>query len=220
MKQGAREVDDYATELALARRENPQDDLASVIGTLKIDGDTLSVHEMKGWFSLMILGGLETTRNALATGTWQFLENPDQRKLLVENEAIVADAVEEVFRWGSPSRTVLRTANDDLEFQGREMKAGDWLILFAASGNRDESVWADPDRFDITRERQDHLALGHGIHKCMGRTTARLEMTRFFPKILKAFPELALTGDPTWVADYNSNGIHHMPVTHNGVVRR
>ena len=219
-KQGAREVDAYATELALDRRANPRDDLASVIGTLKIDGDTLSVHEMKGWFSLMILGGLETTRNGLATGVWQFLENPDQAKLVVENEAIVPDAVEEVLRWGSPSRTVLRTANEDLEFRGREMRTGDWLILFAASGNRDESVWKDPDRFDITRERKDHLALGHGIHKCMGRTTARLEMTRFFPKILKAFPELALTGDPTWVADYNSNGIHHMPVTHNGVVRR
>ena len=194
--------------------------MASVIGSLKVDGDVLSVHEMRSWFSTLIIGGLETTRNALGTGTWQFLENPGQRAMVVGNEAIVPDAVEEVMRWGSPSRTVLRVANEDLEFHGKEMKSGDWIILFAASGNRDESVWEDPDRFDIARERKENLGLGHGIHKCLGRHLARLEMARFFPKFLSAFPELALTAEPVWVADYNSNGIHHMPVTHNGVVHR
>ena len=217
---GAREVDEYAEKLALARRKDPRDDLASVIGSLKIDGDSLSLHEMRSWFSTLIIGGLETTRNALGTGTWQFLENPGQRAMVVENEAIVPDAVEEVVRWGSPSRTVLRVANEDLEFHGKEMKSGDWIILFGASGNRDESVWADPDRFDITRERKESIALGHGIHKCLGRNLVRLELARFFPKFLGAFPKLALTAEPVWVADYNSNGIHHMPVTHNGVVNR
>jgi len=218
--QGAREVDEYAGKLALSRREHPQDDLASVIGSLKIDGDNLSLHEMKSWFTTLILGGGETTRNALGTGVWQLLEHPEQRTMVVENEAIVSAAVEEVLRWGSPSRTVLRVANEDLEFHGKDMKAGDWVILFGASGNRDDSVWDDPDRFDITRERKDHLALGQGIHKCLGRNVARLELARFLPKFLRAFPELALTGEPEWVADYNSNGIHHMPVTHHGVVRR
>jgi cytochrome P450 len=218
--QGAREVDEYAGMLALSRRENPKDDLATVIGSLKIDGDNLSLHEMKSWFSTLILGGLETTRNGLGTGTWQFLENPEQRTMLLQNEAIVPDAVEEVLRWGSPSRTVLRVVNEDLEFRGKDMKAGDWVILFGASGNRDESVWEDPDRFDITRERKDHLGLCHGVHKCLGRNLVRLEMARFFPRFLSAFPKLALTAEPEWVADYNSNGIHHMPVTHHGVVRR
>jgi cytochrome P450 len=217
---GAREVDEYASKLALARREDPRDDLASVIGALKIDADKLSLHEMTAWFTTLILGGGETTRNALGNGVWQFLEHPEQRKLVVENEAVLPDAVEEVMRWGSPSRTVLRVANEDLEFHGKEMRTGDWIILFAASGNRDESIWEDPDRFDITRERKENLALGHGIHKCLGRNLARLEMMRFFPKFLSAFPELAMTAAPVWVADYNSNGIHHMPVTHNGVVRR
>jgi cholest-4-en-3-one 26-monooxygenase len=218
--QGAREVDEYSGSLALSRRSNPKDDLASVIGSLKIDGDNLSLHEMKSWFSTLILGGLETTRNALGTGMWQFLENPDQRTMLLQNEAVVPDAVEEVLRWGSPSRTVLRVVNEDLEFRGKNMKGGDWVILFGASGNRDESVWEDPDRFDIMRERKEHLGLGHGIHKCLGRNLVRLEMARFFPRFLSAFPELALTAEPQWVADYNSNGIHHMPVTHHGVVRR
>lgn len=217
---GAREVDEYAGNLALARREHPQDDMASVIGSLKIDGDNLSMHEMTSWFSTLIIGGLETTRNALGTGVWQLLENPQQRILLLENESIIPDAVEEILRWGSPSRTVLRVANEDLEFHGKEMTAGDWIILFAASGNRDESVWKDSDKFDITRERKEHLGLGQGIHKCLGRNLVRLEMARFLPKFLNAFPELALAGEPEWVADYNSNGIHRMPVTHHGVVRR
>ena len=154
--------------------------MASVIGSLKVDRDVLSVHEMKSWFSTLIIGGLETTRNALGTGTWQFLENPEQRAMVVGNEAIVPDAVEEVMRWGSPSRTVLRVANEDVEFRGRDMESGDWIILFAASGNRDESLWQDPDRFDITRERKENIALGHGIHKCLGRHLVKLELARFF----------------------------------------
>lgn len=217
---GAREVDEYSGNLALSRREHPQDDLATVIGSLKIDGDNLSPHEMTSWFSTLIIGGLETSRNAIGTAVWQLLEHPEQRSMVLENEAIVPDAVEEVLRWGSPSRTVLRVANEDLEFHGKEMKAGDWVILFAASGNRDETVWEDPDRFDITRERKEHLALGHGIHKCLGRNLVRLELARFIPKFLSAFPKLAPAAEPEWVADYNSNGIHHMPVTHHGVVRR
>ena len=219
-KIAAREVDNYAANLALSRRKNPQDDMATVIGSLKIDGDILSLHEMTSWFSTLITGGGTPTRAALGTGLWQFLENPEQRKILLENPDTVPDAVEEVLRWGCPSRLILRVVNEDVEFRGKEMNAGDWIMLLLASGNRDESIWNDPDKFDITRERIDHLGLGHGIHKCLGRNLVRLELARFFPKFLNAFPELTLTSEPEWVADYNNNGIHHMRVTHNGVVRR
>jgi cytochrome P450 len=217
---GAQEVDEYAHKLALERRANPQEDLATVIGTTKIDGDILSEHEVTSWFSTIIIGGLETSRNALGTGVWQFLKNPDQRAILLEDESIVPDAVEEVLRWGSPSRTVLRVVNEDMEFRGKEMRAGDWVILFNASGNRDEDIWKDPDRFDITRERIDHIALGQGIHKCLGRNLVRLEMARFFPAFLRAFPDLTITGDPEWLADYNANGLSSLPLSHNNVVVR
>lgn len=218
--QGAREVDEYSNNLALARREDPQDDMATIIGSLRIDGDTLSQHEMVSWFSTLIIGGLETTRNALGTGVWQLLEHPDQRARVVEDPSAIPDAVEEILRWGSPSRTVLRVVNEDTEFQGKEMSAGDWVILFAASGNRDDSVWSNPDSFDIGRERKEHLALGHGIHKCLGRNLVRLEMARFLPRFLSAFPKLSLTAEPLWAADYNSNGMHHMLVSHHGDVHR
>lgn len=217
---GAREVDEYAEKLALSRRENPQDDLATVIGSLKVDGDPLSPHEMKSWFTTLIIGGLETSRNALGTGLWQFLEHPDQRDLFLSDEKIVPAAIEEVLRWGSPSRTVLRVVNEDMDFHGKEMQAGDWVILFNASGNRDEDVWEDSQRFDITREQIDHIGLGHGIHKCLGRNLVRLEMARFYPVFLRTFPELSITGDLAWIPDYNSNGLSSLPVTHNHVIVR
>jgi len=219
-KIGRRVVDEYSGRLAQARRDKPQDDMATVIGAVKIDGERLSLHEVRSWFSTLIAGSLQTTRNGLGTGVWQFLENPNQRDLIVENEAIVPDAVEEVLRWGSPSRMILRVANEDLEFHGKQMSAGDWVMLFIASGNRDETVWADANRFDITRERKEHLGLGHGIHKCLGRNLLRLEMARFFPRFMRAFPELAIDGTPEWIADYNGNGLHYLPVSHHGVVRR
>ncbi|WP_169721606.1 cytochrome P450 [Nocardioides alkalitolerans] len=219
-KVGRRVVDNYSARLAQARRDEPRDDMATVIGSVKIDGERLSLHEVRSWFSTLIAGSLQTTRNGLGTGIWQFLENPDQRDLLVADESRAADAVEEVLRWGSPSRMILRVANEDLEFRGKEMRAGDWVMLFIASGNRDESVWPDADRFDIARERTEHLGLGHGIHKCLGRNLLRLEMARFFPRFLNAFPELAIAGAPSFLADYNGNGLHTLPLTHHGVVRR
>jgi cholest-4-en-3-one 26-monooxygenase len=219
-KIGRQVVDEYSGQLALARREHPQDDLSTVIGKVKIDGEPLSLHEVRSWFSTLIAGSLQTTRNGLGMGMWQFIQNPDQAKLMVDNEAIVPDGVEEVLRWGSPSRMILRTVNEDLEFRGTEMRAGDWVMLFIASGNRDESVWENADRFDITRERKEHLALGHGIHKCLGRNILRLEMARFFPKFINAFPELEMTAEPEFLADYNGNGIRTLPVSHRGVVRR
>ena len=217
---GRKEVDDYAESLAVQRREHPEDDLASVIGSLKIDGDFLSVHEMKSWFGTLIVGGLESTRNGIGAGILAFMDNPEQRAMVVGNEAVVPDAVEEVLRWGSPSRVILRTVNDDMEFHGKELRAGDWVMLYLASGNRDAAVWQDPDTFDITRERKDHLALGHGIHKCLGRNLLRLEMARFFPRFLRAFPKLSLTGEAQRTADYNANGFQRLPVTHGGVVYR
>jgi cholest-4-en-3-one 26-monooxygenase len=219
-KIGRKVVDEYSGRLAQARRDHPRDDMATVIGTVKIDGEVLSLHEVRSWFSTLIAGSLQTTRNGLGTGVWQFLEHPDQRQLLVDNKAIAPDAVEEVLRWGSPSRMILRVTTEDVEFRGREMSAGDWVMLFIASGNRDETVWENADAFDITRERKEHLALGHGIHKCLGRNLLRLEMARFFPKFLAAFPELALVEQPEFLADYNGNGIHRLLVSHHGVVRR
>ncbi|MFH5824603.1 cytochrome P450 [Georgenia sp. AZ-5] len=220
MEIARQQLSDYAIALAEDRAKNPRDDLATKISALKVDGDNLSPHEIRNWFINLILGGLETSINGLGTGMWQFIENPDQRDLLLSDPSLVPNAVEEVLRWGSPSRVQSRIANDDITIGGKEIKAGDWVFLFAASGNRDESVWEEPDRFNIGRELIDHLSFGEGIHKCLGRNLIRLEMARFFPKFLAAFPKLSLAGEPVWNVDFHGNGFKRLPVTHNNVVVR
>jgi cholest-4-en-3-one 26-monooxygenase len=211
---GIQKVLDYCEELALQRRKDPQDDFATVIGNLEIDGDKLSVHEMRTWFATMIGGGLETTRNAAAVGLWAFMQNPDQRRLLLDDPTLVKPAVEEVLRWASPTRSRLRVANNDFDFHGKRIKAGDWVVGFLASANKDETVFPDPHRFDITRAPNEHLALGTGIHMCLGRALARLELATLIPRVLETFPDLepVSDGEPQWIADGSVNGFTSMPV--------
>ncbi|NKX56557.1 cytochrome P450 [Arthrobacter mobilis] len=212
---------DYCTELALKRRQDPKDDFATVIGNLEIDGDKLSVHEMKIWFVTMIGGGLETTRNAAAVGTWLFLKNPDQRQLLLDDPSLTKSAVEEVLRWSTPAKNRLRLATEDFDYHGKRVKAGDWVVGFLASANKDERVFADPHRFDIRRTPNEHLALGTGIHLCLGRALARLELSAFFKTVLSTFPDLELVddGEPAWIADRSVTGFTSMPVKFTPVDR-
>ncbi|MER7684883.1 cytochrome P450 [Streptomyces sp. NPDC097610] len=211
---GFRRLADYCTNLAVERRKNPTDDFATVIGNLEIDGDKLSLHEMRSWFVTIIGGGLETTRNAAAVATWQFMENPDQRQLLLDDPSLTASAVEESLRWVSPTKNRLRIANEDMDLGGKRIRAGDWVIGFLASANKDERVFADPHRFDITRTPNEHLAMGTGIHLCLGRNLARLELATLFAKLLRTFPDLERTepGEPDWIADGTVTGFTRMPV--------
>ncbi|MFF8316492.1 cytochrome P450 [Streptomyces bobili] len=205
---------DYCTNLAIERRKNPTDDFATVIGNLEVDGDKLSVHEMKHWFVTIIGGGLETTRNAAAVATWQFMENPDQRQLLLDDPTLTASAVEESLRWVSPTKNRLRIATEDMDLGGKRIRTGDWVIGLLASANKDERIFADPHRFDITRTPNEHLGLGTGIHMCLGRNLARLELATLFPKLLRTFPDLerAEQGEPDWIADGTVTGFTRMPV--------
>ena len=209
---GLRRLQEYCTELALERRRHPRDDFATVIGNVEIDGDKLSVHEMKTWFVTMIGGGLETTRNAAAVGIWQFLKNPGQRELLLADPTRVKGAVEEVLRWGTPAKNRLRIATQDIELHGKTIRTGDWVVGFLAAANKDEREFVDPHRFDILRSPNRHLSLGEGIHLCLGRALARLELSALIPKVLRAFPDLETTAEPTWIADTSVTGFTSMPV--------
>lgn len=209
---GLTRLQEYCTNLALERRKYPTDDFATVIGNVEVDGDKLSIHEMKGWFVTMIGGGLETTRNAAAVGIWQFLQNPDQRELLIANPTLIKGAVEEVLRWGTPAKNRLRIAAEDIELHGKTIRAGDWVVGFLASANKDEREFADPHAFDIQRSPNRHLALGEGIHLCLGRALARLELSALIPKVLRMFPDLETTAEPIWIADTSVTGFTTMPV--------
>ncbi|MEE2059141.1 cytochrome P450 [Rhodococcus artemisiae] len=212
---GQRRLMEYCENLALERRTSPQDDFATVIGNMEIDGDKLSLHEMRSYLTILIGGGLETTRNAAAVGLWQFLENPDQRQLLLDDPSLTNSAMEEVVRWVTPGKNRLRIANEAIELHGKTIRAGDWVVAFQASANKDERVFHDPHRFDITRDPNPHLAYGEGIHMCLGRALARLELGTLIPKVLRAFPDLETSAEPTWIADNVTTGFTSLPVRYS-----
>jgi cytochrome P450 len=211
---GLTRIQDYCADLAMERRKNPKDDFATVIGNVEVDGDKLSIHEMKSWFVTMIGGGLETTRNAAAVGIWLFLQNPDQRELLQNDPSLINGAVEEILRWATPAKNRLRIATEDFELHGRNIRAGDWVIGYLASANKDEREFKDPYTFDIRRSPNRHLALGEGIHLCLGRALARLELATLIPKVLTTFPDLQAAAEPVWIADTSVTGFTTLPVTY------
>ncbi|MBB6407152.1 cytochrome P450 [Arthrobacter sp. AZCC_0090] len=212
---GAQRLYDYSQRLTQERRKDPKDDLATVIAQMQIDGDPLSPHESATYCSLMISGGLESTRNTAAVGLWAFMNNPEQRTLLLEDPSLTKSTVEEVIRWVSPGSGRLRVATRDFELHGKTIRQNDWIIAFLASANRDERVFENPEKFDIRRNPNPHLGLGEGLHMCLGRNLARLELASFFPKFLRAFPDIELTADPEWIPDANVTGFRTMPVRLN-----
>ncbi|WP_167042130.1 cytochrome P450 [Salinibacterium sp. ZJ454] len=212
---GHNELLDYCERLAMDRRENPRDDFASVLTQVRVDDDPLTVHELRSYFTIMIGGGLDTTRNTTAVGMHAFLTNPDQAQLLRDDPSLAFSAVEEVMRWVTPSRTRFRVAARDFEFRGRDIRAGDWVIASATSANRDERVFTDPDRFDIRRNPNPHLGFGEGIHQCLGRNLVRLELAAIFPKVVERFPDMEPVGEPEWLPDYSSVGFLKMPVRYS-----
>jgi cytochrome P450 len=209
---GLRRFSDYTTRMALDRREHPGDDFATVIANTRIDDDVLSVMEIRAWLTALIAGGLETTRSVAAAGTWLFLQNPDQRELLLGDPSLTTSAVEECLRWVTPASNRLRVASVDFEWHGRDIRAGDWVVGSLASANKDERVFDDPHRFDITRNPNPHVSFSDGIHMCLGRNLARLELQIFLPRILAALPDLEPVGEPVWAEDNVMNGFAEFPV--------
>lgn len=221
MQFGLGKLLDYCTKLALERRENPKDDFATAIGDLEVDGDKLSIHEMRSWFVTLIGGGLETTRNAASVGLWKLMTMPEQRSLLLADPGLTKSAVEEILRWVTPAKNRLRIANRDMDFHGRRVKAGDWVVGFLASANKDERQFDDPHAFDVRRGPNRHLSLGLGVHLCLGRAMARLELETLVPRVLATLPDLhpTIEGEPAWIADTSVTGFTALPVAFTPVDR-
>jgi cytochrome P450 len=167
---GIQSIAAYSLQMAQDRRANPRDDFATIITQMVVDGTPLDDHEIAGWFVGLIIGGLETTRNAASAGTWLFLTNPDQRDLLLSDpDKYSKGASEEVMRWVTPARGRLRVARSAYTLHGKTIKPGDWIMSYLSSANWDERHFNNPETFDIARTPNDHLALGVGAHLCLGR---------------------------------------------------
>jgi cytochrome P450 family 142 subfamily A polypeptide 1 len=184
--------------LATARREEPRDDLISVWANQELawpDGERrrMTDDELVSETLLVLDGGAETTRSVIGTTCVDLINHPDQRKLLVDDPSILATSgVEEFIRWVSPLLNMARTATEDHELHGVDIKAGDEVLLMYASANRDERVFVDPDRFDVARPHNLHVAFGFGTHFCLGASLARLEIRVMFEELIRRIPDMRL----------------------------
>jgi cytochrome P450 len=204
-----------AMRLGRERRKNPGDDLVSALVTANVDGERLTDQELGSFFILLVVAGNETTRNAISHGLKLFTDNPDQRKLLLEDfDNRIGPAVEEIVRLATPVIQFRRTLTRDHEMNGHQYRAGDKVLLFYNSANRDEAVFDEPDTFDITRDPNPHVGFGGpGPHFCLGAHLARREITVMFRELFRRLPDIEATGPPARLRSSFINGIKHLPAT-------
>jgi cytochrome P450 len=206
-------IKDIVEDLGRYRRDNPTDDLISALVNANIDGESLTDQELGSFFILLAVAGNETTRNAIAHGLHLFTVNPDQRALLAADvERRIPGAVEEIVRYASPVIWMRRTATRDTEINGTPFRAGDKVVLYYWSANRDESVFDRPEAFDITRDPNPHVGFGGpGPHFCLGAHLARREITVMFRELFARLPRIRATAEPDRLLSNFINGIKHLP---------
>ncbi|HEY8494827.1 MAG TPA: cytochrome P450 [Myxococcota bacterium] len=211
--QAGAELAQLAQELAKHRRGRPGDDLVSALVNAELDGETLNDQELGSFFVLLVVAGNETTRNAISHGMKALCDHPDQRRIWAEDfERIAPTAVEEIVRWATPVIHFRRTATADTEIRGVRIAAGQKVVMWYCSGNRDEEVFADPFRFDVRRRPNDHVGFGGpGPHYCLGAHLARREITVMFREIFRRLPDLEITAPPQKLMSFFIHGIKHMP---------
>ena len=200
----------YAKALGETRLANPTEDLTSVMMHAVVDGERLTSQEFGSFFILLVVAGNETTRNAITHGMLALTENPDQRKIWFENfDLNTKTAVEEIVRWATPVIHFRRTATEDTEINGFKVKSGQKVVLFYNSGNRDERIFVNPFKFDVTRTAQPtQIGFGAGgPHFCLGANLARREIAMMFDEIRRRVPNLRITGEPAYLQSSFINGI-------------
>jgi cytochrome P450 len=205
----------YGTNLIAEKRENPTEDMLSVVVHAELpdeDPPRLTEDELNYFFSLLFAGGSETTRNATAGGVLALVQNPREWSRLKADHSLVPRAVEEVIRWTSPAAHQRRTATRDTTIDGHEVAAGDKVVFWEASANRDDAVFGDGMRFRVSRDPNPHLGFGHGVHFCLGASLALLELKVMLEEILEAFRSIDLAGEPEWTRSNKHTGLRHLPV--------
>lgn len=207
----------YAQQLAEQRRQAPSDDIISALLSADVDGESLSDMDFNLFFLLLSVAGNETTRNAISHGMNAFLEHPDQWELFRSDiDGHLAGTTEEILRWATPVLFFRRNVTRDLELRGRQIKAGDKVTLWYISGNRDEDVFDDPFRFDITRSPNHHIAFGGGgPHFCLGAQLARMEIHVLFEELARRVHHVEALGPPDRLRSNFIGGIKHLPVRYH-----
>ncbi|MGA0144948.1 MAG: cytochrome P450, partial [Ilumatobacteraceae bacterium] len=187
---------EYIMGKVAERRHSDAEDLVSLIVNAEWEGERLSDVDIMFETMLVLVGGDETTRHVISGGVAALLQNPDQLQMLQNDMSLLPGAIEEMLRWATPVRNMNRTATHDVEVNGYTIRENDRVLLLYPSANRDEKVFADPFRFDITRNPNDHVAFGaYGRHHCLGAPLARLELRILFEEMLTRLDDLHLASD-------------------------
>jgi cytochrome P450 len=205
---------DLMLKLAEERKGSPTDDLTSNLVNANVDGETLTFQEIASFFILLVAAGNETTRTAITHGIYQLDRHPDQKAAWIANDDLTKTAVEEIVRYASPVTWMRRTATQDTSVGGESFEKGTKFVLFYNSGNRDETVFTDPERFDLTRSPNPHVGFGaRGPHFCLGANLARREIAIAFRTMFEQLPDLAVVGEPDRLWSSFINGIKRMTVS-------
>ncbi|WP_431016010.1 cytochrome P450 [Bradyrhizobium pachyrhizi] len=202
----------YFRKITEDRRQNPRDDLATVIANAKIGGEYMPEHDETSYYMIVATAGHDTTSSSTAGAIWALARDPAEFAKVKANPELISGLVDESIRWMTPVKHFMRSATADTELGGRKVAKGDWLMLCYASGNRDEEVFEDPDRFRSDRKPNRHVAFGYGAHLCLGQYLAKLEMRILFEELLPRLKSLSLDGEVKMTQAYFVNGPKKLPI--------
>lgn len=205
----------YFATLTASRRQKPTEDLASAIANGRVDGQPLSDMDTASYYLIIASAGHDTTKHAISGGLRALIENPGELRRLKQDLTLMPTAVEEMIRWTTPVKEFMRTATADTTVRGVHISEGESVYLAYVSGNRDEEVFDDPFRFDLGRDPNKHLALGHGVHFCLGAALARMEIGSLYRELLPRLGWIELAGKPELSATTFVGGLKHLPIRYS-----
>ena len=204
----------YFRQMLTERRQRPRDALLSALTAAEEQGETLSEEEMVATCMLLLVAGNETTGKLLGNGMLALLRHPDQIQRLRDDPSLIPTAVEELLRYDGPAQLTGRVATEDLELNGKKIRTGQLVVPVMAAANRDPAVFDDPDRLDVGRRPNPHLAFGDGIHFCLGAPLARAEVGIAMAAMLRNLPNLRLATDRLdWGSSFILRGLSSLPAT-------
>ena len=210
--QAVQQMCQYYAGIFEDRRKNPKDDLPTALVNARINSEPMGQNELFGWAIILMTAGHETTQSSFGLGVHALLQHPDQLAKLKANPELLPRAIEELLRYISPAIHFIRTPNRDIEIRGKKIRAGEHLVMFYPSANRDPEAFENPDRLDIERAPKRHLAFGTGPHICLGMHLARLELKVMFEQFLRRVEKVEIAGEPERVYGIPTGGYKHLPV--------
>lgn len=212
--ESGKELDQYFMGIIEQRRREPQDDLISGLVAAEEEGDKLSLPELLAMLRLLLIAGNETTTKLIGNGMLALLRHPEQMEVLRQSPDLMNSAIEELLRYDAPVQLDVRVALEDAEFDGRQVKAGQGIMVLLGSANRDPEVFSEPDRLDLSRQEANHISFGRGIHHCLGASLARLEGKLTFEALLERFADIRMQADrPVFRDNIILRGLDVLPVS-------